>query len=69
MGVNTTVVPVVSARQGLGGWIEMIARLRKAQRKGGPGGIMKVSMVTTDVPHFSGGLSRRLRLLRVGAVG
>src|ERR1035437_3467061 len=23
----------------------------------------------TDVPHFSGGLSRRLRLLRVGAVG
>ena len=22
-----------------------------------------------DVPHFSGGLSRRLRLLRVGAVG
>ena len=46
MGVNTTVVPVVSARQGLGGWIEMIARLRKAQRKGGPGGIMKVSMVT-----------------------
>jgi hypothetical protein len=41
MGVNTTVVPVLSARQGLGGWIEMIARLRKAQRNGGPGGIMK----------------------------
>src|SRR5665647_3513977 len=31
---------------------------------------MSVPMTcSTDVPHFSGGLSRRLRLLRVGAVG
>jgi len=38
MGVNTTVVPVGSARQGLGGWIEMMATLGKAQRKAGLAG-------------------------------
>jgi len=44
--VNTTVVPLVVARHGLGGWIEMIARFGRAVRPGGPGGIWKVSMLT-----------------------
>jgi hypothetical protein len=42
--VNATVVPRVVARQGPGGWIEMIARFGSARRVGGPGGNAKVWM-------------------------
>jgi hypothetical protein len=45
--VKTTVVPVVWTRHGLGGWIEMIARLGSEKRAGGPGGMTTVSMFTT----------------------
>ena len=46
IGVKVTVVPTVRTRHGLGGWIEMIARLGKAKRLGGPGGIWIVSIMT-----------------------
>ena len=38
IGVNVTVVPLMLTRHGLGGWMEMIARLGSARRPGGPGG-------------------------------
>jgi hypothetical protein len=46
IGVNVTVVPIVRARQGPGGWIEMIARLGSANRLAEPGGVWNVSIVT-----------------------
>ncbi len=46
IGVNTKVFPLVPARQGLGGWIEMIARFGNVNRLGGPGGYCNVSMMT-----------------------
>ena len=47
IGVNTTVVPLVTTRHGLGGWIEMIARFGGANRLATPGGARNVSMFTT----------------------
>lgn len=46
IGVNTTVVPLVRARQGPGGWMEMMARFGNAKRFGEPGGVWNVSMMT-----------------------
>jgi hypothetical protein len=46
MGVKVTMVPRVATLQGLGGWIETIARFGRAKRVGGPGGNRIVSMFT-----------------------
>jgi hypothetical protein len=44
IGVNTTVVPLVWTRHGLGGWMETIAR---ANQFAAPIGARNVSMFTT----------------------
>jgi hypothetical protein len=82
IGVNVTVVPLVRTRQGLGGWMETMAKSGRANEFAAPGGARNVSIFTTPPavmtlvraypgsPGGPGGMANGIPMTRVlGEVG